>query len=154
LSLAAAVRREALQLSPRAVVTDVRTLEQIAAESIAQPRFRAKLVALFSALALLISGLGIYGVTSYTVAQRTQEIGIRMAVGASSGGVLWLIIRQAMRATGIGLALGIAGALAAGRWVSTLLYGVSPADPVSLSGACLLFTTAAVGAAYIPARRA
>jgi len=153
-SLAAAIRQEASRLNSRAVVTDVRTLEQIAAESIAQPRFRARLIALFSALALLLSGLGIYGVTSYTVGERTQEIGIRMALGASARSVLSLVIRQAMRATGIGLALGIAGTLAAARWISTLLYGVSPADAVSLAGACLLFTVAAIGASYIPARRA
>ena len=154
LSLAAAVRWEALRLNARAVVTDVRTLEQIAAASIAQPRLRARLIALVSALALLLSGLGIYAVTSYTVGQRTKEIGIRIALGASSEGVLGLVIRQAMGATAIGLALGTAGALAAGRWISTLLYGVSPADPVSLAGACLLFTIAAIGATYIPARRA
>ncbi|MBI2687347.1 MAG: ABC transporter permease [Acidobacteria bacterium] len=154
LALAPAVRQEALRLNSRAIVTGVRTLEQVAAESIAQPRLRARLVAVFSALALFLSGLGIYGVTSFTVAQRTQEIGIRMALGATASGVLWLIVRQAMRATGIGLALGIAGALAVGRWVSTLLYGVGPADPLSLVGASLLFTAAAIGASYIPARRA
>jgi putative ABC transport system permease protein len=154
LLITAAVRHEALRLNPRAVVTDVRTLEQIAAESIAQPRFRARLIALFSALALLLSGLGIYGVTSYAVSERTREIGIRMALGSSAGGVLWLVIRQAMRATAAGLVLGTVATLAVGRWISTLLYGVSPTDWVSLVGACVLFAVLAIGASYIPARRA
>ncbi len=154
LQLAAAIRRAASALNRRAVVTEVKTMEQIAADSIAQPRFRAKLIGLFSALALLLGMLGIYGVTSYTVAQRTREIGIRIALGATVADVSWLIMGQALRATGIGLVLGITGALAAARWISSLLYGVSPADPVTLAGTCVVFGGAALAASYLPARRA
>ena len=154
LLLASAIRREASALNQRAVVTEVATMEQIAADSMAPPRFRAQLIGLFSALALLLGMLGIYGVTSYAVAQRTQEIGIRMALGATMSDVARLVIGQAMRATGIGLVLGITGALVAARWISSLLYGVSAADPLTLAGTCAVFGAAALGATYLPARRA
>ncbi|MBI3472108.1 MAG: ABC transporter permease [Candidatus Solibacter usitatus] len=152
--LAAAIRRETLALHRRAVITEVRTMRQIAADSVAQPRFRARLVGLFSALALLLGMLGIYGVTSYTVAQRTHEIGIRMALGATAGRVSRMVFGQSMRVTAIGLALGIACALIAARWISSLLYGVTPWDPVALAAACLALAGATLGASYLPARRA
>jgi putative ABC transport system permease protein len=153
-SLTAAIRREATALNPRAVVTDVRSMDEIAADSIAQPRFRTGLMALFSGLAVLLGMLGIYGVMSYTAAQRTREIGIRMALGATAWDAGWLVVGQAMRATGIGLALGIAAALVAARSASSLLYGISPADPATLAGTCILFAGAALVASYLPARRA
>jgi putative ABC transport system permease protein len=153
-SLAAETRRVAAALNPRAVVTGVSTLDQIAADSIRQPRFRALLTGLFGALALLLGVLGIYGVISYAAARRTREIGIRMALGATPFDAAWLVAGQAMRATAIGLALGIAVALIAARSISTLLFGVGSADPVTLLVACVLFGAAAAAASYIPARRA
>ncbi len=154
LPLAAAIRREAMALNSRAVVTDVKTMQQIAADSIAQPRFRAGLIGLFAALATLLGMLGIYGVMSYAATQRTQEIGIRMALGATRSDAAWLVVGQALRTTGIGLVLGIVAALISARWMSSLLYGVGPADPVTLTGTCVVFAGAALVASYLPARRA
>ena len=154
LPLAAAIRRQATALNSRAVVTDVERLQQIAAGSIAQPRFRAGLIGLFAALAALLGVLGVYSVMSYAATQRKREIGIRMALGASAWGATWLVLAQAMSTTGIGLVLGIVGVLISSRWMSSLLYGVGPADPVALAGACAMFSGAALVASYIPARRA
>jgi len=154
LSLAAATRREAMALNTHAVVTGVNTLEQIAAGSIDQHRFRALVTGLFGVLAILLGMLGIYGVISYAAAQRTREIGIRMALGATPADAAWLVAGQAMRTTAIGLALGTAVALIAARYISTLLFGVGTADPVTLLLACGLFGGAAAAASYIPARRA
>ena len=109
---------------------------------------------LFGALAILLGTLGLYGVVSYAAAQRTREIGIRMALGATPFDAAWLVAVQAMRATAIGLALGIAVALIAVRYISSLLFGVGSADPVTLLVACGLFGGAAAAASYIPARRA
>jgi putative ABC transport system permease protein len=154
LRLVAAIRREAATLNSRAVVTEVTTMDQIAADSIAEPRIRAQLTGGFSAMALVLGMLGIYGVTSYTVTRRTREIGVRMALGARRADVSWLVIRQALQATAIGLAVGIGGALAAARYISSLLYGVRPADPVTLAGTCVLFAVATLGASLVPAQRA
>jgi len=151
-SLAAETRREAAALNPHAVVTGVSTLEQIAAASIGQSRFRALLAGLFGALAVLLGTLGIYSVISYASAQQTREIGIRMALGATPFDAAWLVAGQAMRTTAIGLALGIAAALIAGRYISSLLFGVGSADPVTLLAACGLFGGAAAAASYVPAR--
>jgi len=152
--IVAAIRREAAALSSRVVVTEVKSMQEITGDSIAQPRFRAVLTGLFAALAMLLGTLGIYGVMSYATAQRTQEIGIRMALGATQTDVAWLVVGQTMRTTAIGLGLGIVGALISARWTSSLLYGVGSADPMTLAGTCLLFGGAALVASYIPARRA
>ncbi len=98
--------------------------------------------------------LGIYGVMSYAAAQRTHEIGIRMALGATRSDAAWLVVGQTMRTTAIGLILGIVAALISARWMSSLLYGVGSADPMTLVGACVLFGGAALVASYIPSRRA
>ena len=154
LSLAAETRREAAALNPHAVVTGVSTLERIVAASVGQPRFRALVAGLFGALAVLLGTLGIYSVISYAAAQRTREIGIRMALGATPFDAAWLVAGQAMRTTAVGLALGIAVALIAGSYISSLLFGVGSADPVTLLVACGLFGGAAAAASYVPARRA
>ncbi len=154
IQLAAAIRREVSVLNRSAVVTGIRTMEQVVADSIAQPRFRASLIGLFSLLALLLGMVGIFGVLSYTVAQRTREIGIRMALGATAPRVSWLVMSQAMRATAIGLVVGVTGAFAVARWASSLLYGITPADPVTLTGTVVVFGAAALAASYLPARRA
>jgi ABC-type antimicrobial peptide transport system permease subunit len=141
-------------LNPHTVVIGVSTLEQIAADSIGPSRFRAMVTGLFGALAIVLGMLGIYGVISYAVAQRTREIGIRMALGATPGDVVRTVAGQAMRMTAIGLMAGIGVALIAARYLASLLFGVGSADPVTLVVACGLFVGAAAAAAYIPARRA
>jgi len=114
----------------------------------------ATMLSVFGALALVIAGLGLYGVTSYGVAQRTREFGVRIALGASDDSVVWLAVGQAVRAAAAGAAAGLLIALALGRAVSSLLFGVKPMDPVSLIAAAAVLLAVAVLAAYVPARRA
>ena len=114
----------------------------------------AALASIFAALGALLAAIGIYGLLSYTVAQRTREIGIRMALGASSGKILGLVSRQALGMVTAGVALGLAGSLAASPWISHLLYGVPPSDARALSAAALFVTLMAAAATAIPAVRA
>jgi putative ABC transport system permease protein len=152
--LMAAIRREIQAASNQAVVTGVRTLERVADESIADPRLRAVLAAIFATLALGLGMLGIYGVTSYTVEQRTREIGIRVALGARRRQIVAMILAQALRLAGLGACIGVAGAYLAARWISSLLFGVSASDPVSIAAACLLLLAVAAVAIVFPTRRA
>jgi len=152
--MAAEVRRAARTLNPNAVVSGVSTLEQITAESIGEPRFRARITALSGALAILLGMLGIYGVNSYAAAQRRREIGIRLALGATPFDAAWLVAGQALRTAAAGMAVGVAAALIAGRSISSLLFGVGSADPATLLIACAVFGAAAAAASYLPAREA
>ena len=113
-----------------------------------------ELCGVFSVLALLLAGIGLYGVLSYAVVQRTSEIGIRMALGASSSGVVWLIVRDSLGMVGLGILAGVPVALAAGRFVSSLLYGLNAADPATMGLAASVLVSAAALAAYLPSRRA
>jgi putative ABC transport system permease protein len=153
-SLATAVRRAVREVDPAQPVSDLRTMETVVAETVAQPRFSLTLLGLFGCLALLLSGAGIYGVTSYAVAQRTQEIGIRKALGAQSGDVLRLVIRQGMAAVILGVAIGLVMALAATRVMTSLLFGVSATDPLTFAAIALLLMSVALLACWMPARRA
>jgi len=135
-------------------LSDVRTLEQIKSESVAGDRLQTLLLGSFGGVALLLSAIGIYGVISYAVAQRTHEIGIRAALGASSGSLLGLILRGGMALTAVGLVLGAAGALAVTRLLGSLLFGVGARDPLTLAAATAVLGAAALAACYIPARRA
>jgi putative ABC transport system permease protein len=112
------------------------------------------LLAIFAALALLLAAVGIYGVISYSVTQRTHEMGIRAALGASRGSLLAMVIRHGMRLTLIGLAIGVAGALALTQLLSSLLFGISPRDPVTLIVVAAVLCAVALLACYVPARRA
>ncbi len=154
LSMAATVRKAVLAIDPSQPVFDVQTATQLVDRSIARQRFSATLLGLFSMLALVLAAGGIYGVTSYAVAERTREIGVRMALGAQPHDVLRLILRQEMFAAAIGVAIGIAGALVATKLLSNLLYQVAATDPVTYVGVCLVLVTATFFACYIPARRA
>lgn len=133
---------------------EVETLATQVAASLRVERLLAMLSSGFGMLALLLSCLGLYGILSYTVAQRTNEIGIRMALGAARRDVLWLVLRDALRLVLIGIALGVPAALAAGRLVASQLYGISAADPVVIGLAPMALLVIAAVASYLPARRA
>jgi predicted permease len=153
-SLAMAIRNAVLAVDSSQPTFEVQTGAQLVDYSIARQRFAATLLGLFSVLALLLAIGGIYGVTSYAVADRTREIGVRMALGARPGDVLRLIVRQEMLAATFGIVMGAAAALVATRLVSNLLYGVGTTDFVTYAGVCALIGGAALFACYIPARRA
>jgi putative ABC transport system permease protein len=135
-------------------IADLEPLERIKTESISSDRMQTMLLTIFGALALLLAAIGIYGVISYSVAQRTQELGIRAALGASRGNLLSMVIRHGMALTFLGLAFGAAGALALTRLLAGLLFGISPRDPLTLIVVALVLAVVALLACYIPARRA
>jgi ABC-type antimicrobial peptide transport system permease subunit len=138
----------------RGISLTFRNLETQARESLLQPRIVAWLSATFGALALLLAMVGLYGITSYGVTRRKGEIAIRMALGAQRDSVVWLMLRDVVVLLALGVALGLAASLAAGRLVTSLLYGVQPRDPLHLAGAAVVLAVATALAAYLPARRA
>jgi ABC-type antimicrobial peptide transport system permease subunit len=129
-------------------------MDEIVAESVAQRRFQMALVLLFGATALLLASLGIYGVVSYTVAQRTNEMGIRMALGAPRSGIRSLVLRQSLPPVMLGMGVGVVASLALSRVLSSLLFGIGPGDPVTILAVIGVLSAVAIAAAYIPARRA
>jgi ABC-type antimicrobial peptide transport system permease subunit len=141
------------EIDPK-IVVNFGVLETQIWDSLLRDRLMAMLSAFFGVLAALLAAIGLYGVISYGVAGRTKEIGIRMALGAKRQSVLWLILREALLLVLIGVAIGLPAVFAATRLVSSLLFGLKPADPVSLSVAVLLMIVVAALAGYIPARRA
>lgn len=153
-NLAAAVRKEVQGIDPDQPVAAVRTMDEWVATSVAEPRYRTALLGLFAVLALVLAATGIYGVMSYSVAQRTHEIGVRMALGARRFDVIRLVVRQGMLLVIVGVALGIVGAIALTRLMSTFLFGVTAKDPVTFVAVAALLTLVAFVACYIPARRA
>jgi putative ABC transport system permease protein len=149
-----AVRKAVYDANKDQPLTDVKTLEQIKTETMAGDRLRSLLLGVFAGIALLLSAVGIYGVISYSVAERTSEIGIRGALGASRGNLLGLILRHGIWMTGAGLAIGFLGALGLTRFLATLLFGVGAWDPVTISGVTVLLICIGLLACYVPARRA
>jgi putative ABC transport system permease protein len=154
LSLAAAAGAAIRQVDSEQAVSNISTLEQLLSETVAQPRFNTGLLALFALLALLLAAVGIYGVMAYAVSSRTQEIGLRMALGAQARDVLKLVVGQGMRLVAFGLALGLLAALGLTRWLKTLLFGVEATDPLTYAVIAALLAAVALLACYIPARRA
>jgi putative ABC transport system permease protein len=153
-SLTAAVRSEVLALDRDQPLGLVRTFEQIISTSISQDRFSMLLLCVFATVALILAAVGLYGVMSYSVTQRTHEIGVRMALGASTGDVMRMVIGQAARLAAAGVAIGLAAAFALTRILSSLLFEVSPTDPLTFAIIPVLLVGAALGASFIPARRA
>jgi putative ABC transport system permease protein len=141
-------------IDPEQPVAQIKTLEELRSRSLASPRLTSFLLGLFALLALVITAAGIGGVMGLSVSQRTKEIGIRMALGASSNSVLWMVLRQGMTLIVIGLGLGIAIALSGTQLMQGLLFGIEPSDPWTLSGVTLLLLVVAAAACYGPARRA
>ena len=154
LSLTTAVRNEVSKLDPSLPVTKVSTMEQRVATAMAPPRFRTTLIALFAGVALLLACVGIYGVISYSVTQRTHEIGIRIALGAQRRNVLRLVLGQGALLAVIGVMLGLGGAFALTRLMASLLFGVTPTDAAIFTSVPLGLTAIALLASYLPARRA
>jgi ABC-type antimicrobial peptide transport system permease subunit len=154
LGLAEVFRRELRSIDPDVPASDLQSLEQYLTASLAPRRFNLRLILTFAATALLLACMGVYGTVSYGVAQRTQEIGIRLALGALPRDIFRLVVSQGMRLTLAGVGLGLIGALGLTRFLSSLLYGVSPADPVTYVGIALLLLGISLLACYVPARRA
>ncbi|HKF53361.1 MAG TPA: ABC transporter permease [Candidatus Acidoferrales bacterium] len=149
-----AIRRETHGIDKNLPVTDILSLPHVLSSSVAEPRFRTLLLGLFSAMALALAAVGIFGVISYSVSRRTHEIGIRMALGASPASVQRLVIRESVALVFFGLAVGIPAALVLTRFLSSELFDVRPADPLTFISVAVLLALVAAVAAYVPARRA
>ena len=153
-ALAVAAQSAVREVDASRAAANVKPMETLLSESVAQPRFYAQLLTGFACVALLLAAVGVYGVMSYTVTQRTHEIGIRMALGARGGDVVKMVVGQGMALALAGVAVGLAAAFALTRVMSSLLYGVSATDPLTFALIALLITTVALLACLIPARRA
>jgi putative ABC transport system permease protein len=148
------LRHDVAGLDPLLPLANVKSLAALVDASLAERRFTMLVLLTFAAIAVALSVIGVYGVLAYLVGQRRREIGLRLAVGASPADVVWLFAREGAALTLVGLGAGLAGALAAGRSISTLLFGVTPADPVTLAIVVCALAGAAGCATYLPARRA
>jgi len=153
-SMAATVRKAVWDIDKDQPVSNIRTMEDILADSIARQRFSMLLLAIFAGVALVLAGVGIYGVMSYSVAQRTREIGIRMALGAQTGAVLKLAVGYGMKLVAVGIVTGLIAAFALTRVMATLLFGVTATDPATFTLISFLLVAVAALASYVPARRA
>jgi putative ABC transport system permease protein len=153
-TLTSALRQAAAAVDPEVPMDQVSTMEQIVSRSVSESRFRAAVIAVFALLALFVASIGLYGVMSYMVSQRTREFGVRIAVGATRGMVFALVLKQGAKLAAIGLAIGLSIAAALGGLIVSLLYGVTPLDTTTLAGVSILLAAVALLASYIPARRA
>src|SRR5262249_53981873 len=153
-SMVPTLRSAVSAVEPSLTPANVRPMTAVFAQTVAEPRFNMMLVSAFAALALLLSSIGIYGVIGYSVAQRTQEIGVRMALGASRRDVLRLIVSEGIAIGLVGIAVGLVGALVGTHVMSTMLVGVSPRDPITFAAGALVLLLMAVVASFVPALRA
>jgi predicted permease len=153
-ALAPVIRAMVTRLEPRLALRDFRSMDEAIDRLLVRERIIAQLVGFFSIFALLLASLGVYAVLAYNVAQRTREIGVRMALGASLGDVVRGVLRQGLGLTLAGCVLGMGAAFAATHFVASLLYGVAPADPATFAAVALLLGVVALGACWLPARRA
>jgi putative ABC transport system permease protein len=154
LALSAAIQHEIQSVDGQLAASKIRTMDQVISESTARQNFNMLLLTIFAGLALLLAAIGIYGLMSYTVEQRTQEIGIRMALGADRGEMLKLVVRQGMLLTGIGVVIGLAASFGLNRLLANLLFGVKASDPMTYVAVAVILVSVALLACYIPARRA
>jgi putative ABC transport system permease protein len=154
MNLAAAIRTETRAIDKDQPVDKLTTMASVVSASIATRRFYGQLLGAFAALAFILASVGIYGIVAYSVTQRTREIGIRMALGAKQSDVLRLELAEGFRLAILGVVLGLAGAFAATRVLTSLLFEVKPTDPMTLIGLSILLAAVALLASYIPARRA
>jgi putative ABC transport system permease protein len=149
-----AIRLTVSKIDPEQAIHNIETMDQRLSQSIAPQRFVALLLSLFATLALIQALIGIYGVMSYAVTQRRQELGIRMALGAHPGDILSLVLRRGMKLTLIGMALGLIGAVASTRLLRDMLFGIKPLDPLTFAAMTLLLICISLIACFLPARRA
>jgi putative ABC transport system permease protein len=148
------IRHSVQGVNREQVVAGAQTMDEIISSSIASQRFAMILLGSFALLALLLSSLGIYGVVSYLVGQQTREFGIRIALGAQRGDVLWLVLGDGAKMALVGVGVGVVAALALTRLMTSVLYGVSATDPLTFAAVVVTLTVVALAACYIPARRA
>jgi putative ABC transport system permease protein len=154
LALSATVRSEMRQLDAAVPVRGLRSMDQLVGRAVAPQRFNMSLLALFASLGLILAAVGIYGVMAYGVSQRTHEISLRMALGAQTGAVMRLVMKQGMALAMTGVAIGLIASAALTRLMKSLLFGVSATDPLTFAGVVLLLVFVALLACYVPARRA
>src|SRR6185503_7355452 len=153
MSMASLMREAIYGVDPDTAVDRVQTLEQVRSDAVASPRLTAILLAMFAGLALLITAAGIAGVMALSVNQRTHELGVRLALGATPARVLGMVVRQGMSFVLVGLSVGVAGALLLGRLMSSLLFAVGPTDPITFLAVALVLLVVAAAACFVPARR-
>jgi predicted permease len=154
MALAEPLKQAVKEIDPNVAVSGVATMDAIVAQANGQPRFYATLVAIFATLALVLAAVGIYGVLSYGVSQRTQEIGVRLALGAGTRQIFTLVVGESLALAATGLAIGLVGAIAVGRGLRTLLFGVGSSDVATLLSMSAVLLAVAFVASYVPARRA
>jgi len=154
LTLVPTLRREVAGLDPLLPLANISSLRDLVDASVAGRRFTLLVFLAFGAVAVAMSAVGVYGVLAYLVGQRKKEIGLRLAIGASPSDVVWLFVREGAVLTLVGVSAGLAGALAGGRWIAALLFGVTPADPATFAAAVFTLSMTAACATYLPARRA
>jgi putative ABC transport system permease protein len=153
-SLAASIRAAVRGVDPKLIVLNVRPMDTIVGDTIATRKFNATLLGLFAALALALAATGVYGVLQYSVIQRKREMGIRIAIGASSSAMIRLIVGQAVVLAAVGVAIGLAGAFALTRVIGSLLFETNPLDAVTFAASAVVLLSIAVLSSYLPARRA
>ena len=154
LAMVPSLRRDVAGLDPLLPLANIKSLASLVDASIVGRRFTMIVFLSFAVIAATLAAIGVYSVLAYLVSQRTKEIGVRLAIGASPSGIVWLFVREGMVLTAIGLTAGLAGAVAADQWIRTLLFGVTPADPATFVAVGCVLTVTAVLATYVPARRA
>lgn len=152
--LAPALQKIVAEVDPDQAVFDIQTMEDGLSESLAGRRFLMRLFGVFGGLAVVLAAVGIYGIVSYLVTERTHEFGVRIALGAQRNDVVKLVVRGVLKTTAVGVLIGVAGSLALTRLIAQFLYGVKATDPLTYSLVSLLLIAVAVAASYVPARRA